>query len=307
MAANPDQAGEHRGRRAAPDVADRHGPAVQGAGGALARPSAAAPVRLELRAMLEADHRRLPRPRSPASRTASSRATAASRGHLCRAQLRPRLQRRAGGRAGEPRPRGRAPRRRTASSRRIRCTARPPSSSHEAWATDERPRADAIVTATRGMAVGVLTADCAPVLFADAEAGVVAAAHAGWRGALGGVLEATIAGHGGLGARRRASVRPSARASARPLTRSGSDFEQEFLERDPASAGLLQRAPSRARGRTSILPGYVAAPPARAGIASRQSGSPAHMPQRRDFFSYRRSQARREPDYGRQISAIVLT
>src|SRR5262249_6195694 len=71
-----------------------------------------------------------------------------------------------------------------------------------AWDSEERPRADAVVTATRGLAVGVLTADCAPVLLADAGAGVVGAAHAGWRGAIDGILEAAIAAMEGLGARR---------------------------------------------------------------------------------------------------------
>ena len=119
------------------------------------------------------------------------------------------------------------------------------------WAPSERPRADALVTATPGMALGVLTADCAPVLFADPEAGVVAAAHAGWRGAIGGVLEATIAAMERPG--RRAG--PTSAAAVGPCIGQaayevGFDFEEEFLRRDPDSARFFaapdaDRAPAR--------------------------------------------------------------
>ena len=117
----------------------------------------------------------------------------------------------------------------------------------EAWSLDERPRADAIVTATRGLAVGVLTADCAPVLFADREAGVVAAAHAGWRGASAASLEATLAAMERLGASRERIVPPSVPASASRPTRSGPEFEQEFLERDAGERPVLHAGPSPRR------------------------------------------------------------
>src|SRR6476660_9664702 len=105
----------------------------------------------------------------------------------------------------------------------------------QAWPEAERPRADALVTASRGIALGVLAADCTPVLFADPVAGIVAAAHAGWRGAIGGVLESTITSMEGLGARRqdiRAAVGPCIGPDAYEV---GWDFERDFLERDADS------------------------------------------------------------------------
>ena len=147
----------------------------------------------------------------------------------------------------------------------------------EAWPEAERPRADALVTATRGIAVGVLAADCTPVLFADPVAGVVAAAHAGWRGAIGGVLESTIASMEGLGARRadiRAAVGPCIGQDAYEV---GWDFERDFLQRDPDSRPLLQ--PARARGAPAFRPARLrAAPPAaRGNWATRAVVQPAHI------------------------------
>jgi purine-nucleoside/S-methyl-5'-thioadenosine phosphorylase / adenosine deaminase len=177
----------------------------------------------------------------------------------------------------------------------------------KAWSLAERPRADAMVTATPGIALGVLTADCAPVLFADQQARVVGAAHAGWRGAIGGVLEATLAAMEGLGARRdriEAAVGP---CITQPAYEVGPDFEQEFLARDPASAAFFARAPAAASARPHFdLPGYVLHRLTRAGLTPEPS-SPCTYAGSDDFFSYRRSQARNEADYGRQISAIVLT
>ena len=176
-----------------------------------------------------------------------------------------------------------------------------------AWSTGDRPRADAIVTATPGLALGVLTADCAPVLFADPEAKVVAAAHAGWRGAIGGVLEATLAAMEQLGAskvRIEAAVGP---CIGQPAYQVGFDFEEEFLKRDPGSAQFFVRPRADSGARPHFdLPGYVAHRLSRAGIAPMRV-SPCTFAQAEHFFSYRRSQARKEPDYGRQISAIVLT
>lgn len=175
------------------------------------------------------------------------------------------------------------------------------------WSREERPRADAIVTATRGIAVGVLTADCAPVLFADAQARVVAAAHAGWRGAIGGVLEATLAAMEGLGASRdriEAAVGP---CITQPAYEVGPDFEQEFLARDPESAPFFARPEADRQARPHFdLPGYVLNRLSRAGLAP-AAAAPCTYAGIEDFFSYRRSQARKEGDYGRQISAIVLT
>ena len=176
-----------------------------------------------------------------------------------------------------------------------------------AWSTEERPRADAIVTATPGLALGVLTADCAPVLFADPEARVVGAAHAGWRGAIGGVLEATLAAMEQLGAskaRIEAAVGP---CIGQPAYQVGFDFEAEFLKRDPDSAQFFVRPHADSGARPHFdLPGYAAHRLSRAGIATIQA-APCTYAQAEHFFSYRRSQARKEADYGRQISAIVLT
>ena len=175
----------------------------------------------------------------------------------------------------------------------------------KAWSREERPRADAIVTATRGLALGVLTADCAPVLFADADAGVVAAAHAGWRGAIGGVLEATLATMETLGASRarvEAAVGP---CIGQPAYQVGFDFEQDFLARDPDSASFFSRPDPAARPHFDLA-GYVLLRLTRAGVAAAQH-APCTYAEAEHFFSYRRSQASREADYGRQISAIVLT
>ena len=173
-----------------------------------------------------------------------------------------------------------------------------------------RPRADALVTATPGLALGVLTADCAPILLADPRAGVVGAAHAGWRGALGGIAEAAIEAMEGLGASReniRAAVGPCIGASVYEV---GPEFEAAFAERDPASARFFARAGGElASGRrpTFDLAGYVAQRLRRAGIATVEKADTCNYRAHNDFFSYRRSQQRGESDYGRQISAIVLT
>jgi len=176
----------------------------------------------------------------------------------------------------------------------------------QAWDAQQRPRADAIVTARRGLALGVLTADCAPVLLADPQAGVVAAAHAGWRGAIDGVVEAAIAAMVRLGARierMRGAVGP---CIGQPAYEVGEDFERAFLERDPESATFFVRPAAGARPHFD-LSGYVGLRLARAGVATTDAPAPCTYAQAEDFFSYRRSQAQKEADYGRQISAIVLT
>jgi polyphenol oxidase len=174
-----------------------------------------------------------------------------------------------------------------------------------AWPQAERPRADAMVTKTRGVALGILTADCAPVLFADVEAGVIGAAHAGWRGAVSGVLEATVAAMAKLGAapeRIRAGVGP---CIAQPSYEVGPEFPAPFLAADPADADLFLPAP-RAGHFLFDLPGYVARrlERLRLGQVERSGGDTAAEAER--FFSYRRSCLRRETDYGRELSAICL-
>ena len=176
----------------------------------------------------------------------------------------------------------------------------------QAWADGQWPQADALVTATRDIAVGVLAADCAPVLFADPEAGVVAAAHAGWRGAIGGVLEAAVSSMEGLGARReriRAAVGPCIGQAAYEV---GWEFEREFLQRDPESRPYFALPDPAARPHFDLA-GYALHRLRRAGLGEVGSTPSCTYARTDDFFSFRRSQAARESDYGRQISAIVLT
>jgi YfiH family protein len=174
------------------------------------------------------------------------------------------------------------------------------------WPGEARPRADAMVTATRGLALGVLTADCAPVLFADPHAGVVGAAHAGWRGALAGILEAAIAAMEGLGAERariQAAVGPCIGQVAYEV---GPEFEAKFLSQDSANARFFSRTDPNARPHFD-LSAYVRRRLEAAGTAEASTIGECTSEGSDQFFSYRGSQARREADYGRQISAIVLT
>lgn len=176
----------------------------------------------------------------------------------------------------------------------------------EVWPAGERPRADGMVTATRGLALGVLTADCAPVLFADRHACVIGAAHAGWRGALAGILEATVEAMETLGAKRRridAAVGPCIGRDAYEV---GPDFQTEFKNRDSGSERFFSRVATTERPRFDLA-GYVEDRLRRSGIASATSIGGCTFSQPEDYFSYRGSQARKELDYGRQISAIVLT
>ena len=171
---------------------------------------------------------------------------------------------------------------------------------------DALPQADAVVTKTPGLAVGVLTADCTPVLFADAEAGIVGAAHAGWKGALAGVIEATISAMEALGAQR-----PSIRAAFGPAISQnayevGPDFKDQFLVNSKQSARFFKHAGTDERPHFD-LPGYVEDKLRKSGI--RVTESTAHCTYENEslFFSFRRATHRSEPDYGRQISAIVVT
>jgi YfiH family protein len=174
------------------------------------------------------------------------------------------------------------------------------------WADAARPKVDAIVTATPGVAVGALSADCAPVLFADPVARVVAAAHAGWRGAVGGILESAIIEMERLGAARariRAAVGPTI---GRSVYEVGPDFEREVMAIDPAAAPRFH-APSPGARVHFDLPGYVADRLRRANVQVAEETAPCTFSENPKYFSYRASRTRHEPDYGRQISAIVLT
>ncbi len=170
---------------------------------------------------------------------------------------------------------------------------------------DALPKADAVVSATPGLVIGVLTADCTPVLFADAEAGVVAAAHAGWRGAVGGILEAAILEMERLGAKRgriAAAVGPCINQQAYEV---GPEFKAEVVRLDPANARFFGVPTAGAKPHFD-LPGYVTHRLAAAGIGSLTTIAPCTHANESLFFSYRRTTQRQEPDYGRQISAIVV-
>ena len=307
MAANPERASEIETGVQRLMSPDRHGRAVQGDGGALAarfrrrRPSsrtAAMPKPLTAVALPLCRHR----PRllhAPRRRLA---------GRLCQPQLRPGLQGRSGRRAREPRARGGRTCRRASLLTAHQVHSATAVVVEQAWSAEERPRADAIVTATPGLAVGVLTADCAPVLFADPEARVVAAAHAGWRGAIGGVLEATLAAMEGLAPARRGIVAAVGPCIGQAAYEVGPEFEQEFLQ--PRSRQRAVLCP--ARGDSAARPAFRPARLRRASPAAgrnwpRREPAPCTFAQAEHFFSYRRSQARKDADYGRQISAIVLT
>ena len=174
------------------------------------------------------------------------------------------------------------------------------------WQPRAAPRADAMVTRNPGIALGILTADCAPVLFADPDAGVIGAAHAGWRGALGGVLEATVAAMCSLGARTasiRAAVGP---CIAQPSYEVGGEFPAAFLEHDAAAE--VHFAPATRAGHWQFdLDGYVVARLAAGGVGTvTPSPSDTYADEAR-FFSYRRSCHHSETDYGRSLAAIALT
>jgi purine-nucleoside/S-methyl-5'-thioadenosine phosphorylase / adenosine deaminase len=173
------------------------------------------------------------------------------------------------------------------------------------WAPADRPRADAIVTATRGLAIGVSTADCGPVLLADATAGVIGAAHAGWRGAATGVLEATIAAMERCGADRACIVAALGPMIRQPSYEVGPEFVTRFKAEDGANERFFQ--PAAKPGHALFdLPGYIAARLAVAGIRRVEDLGHCTYADSARFFSYRRSTHRGEKDYGRHINAIAL-
>ncbi len=174
-----------------------------------------------------------------------------------------------------------------------------------AWPADDRPRVDALVTRTPGLAVGILTADCVPVLFADREAGVVAAAHAGWRGALDGILEATLAVMERLGAGAKSTLAAVGPAIEQPSYEVGPEFPAPFLDQDAANREFFQAAP-RAGHFLFDLKGYVARRLARAGVGRVDSLAADTCAESERFFSYRRSCLQGEGAYGRLLSAIAL-
>jgi len=173
----------------------------------------------------------------------------------------------------------------------------------ETYAGD-RPKVDAMVTSVPGVALGVLSADCGPILFADGRNGVIGAAHAGWKGALGGVLENTIDAMVALGAAREtitAVLGPSIGPASYEV---GPEFVERFLGFDPSYAQFF--TPSEKPGHTMFdLPALTISRLRQAGVTADTLGLDTY-PDAGRFYSYRRTTHAQEPDYGRQISAISI-
>jgi len=174
------------------------------------------------------------------------------------------------------------------------------------WARGDAPKADAMATTIPGIALGVLAADCAPVLLADAEARVVGAAHAGWKGALGGVVESVVALMEALGAKRsriRAAVGPCIH---QPAYEVGSEFRARFVEQRAGNEGYFVPS-ARPEHWQFDLPGYVAARATVLGLGAVDRLQVCTYANAERYFSFRRTTHRLEPDYGRNLSAIMLT
>ncbi len=174
----------------------------------------------------------------------------------------------------------------------------------ERWTSPGAPKADGLVTDRPGVVLGVMAADCAPVLLADADAGVIGAAHAGWKGALGGVADTTIAAMEKLGARReriKVAVGPCIGPGSYEV---GPEFPAPFLAQDEANAAFF-RAATRAGHFMFDLPGYLVHRIARNGVAVAATGHDT-LSAPEDFFSYRRNTLQGVRDYGRGLSAIAL-
>ena len=168
----------------------------------------------------------------------------------------------------------------------------------------KRPRADGIVTATRGLAIGVVTADCGPLLFADQEAGVIGAAHAGWQGAVGGVIENTIAAMETLGAKRAQIIAVLGPTISQKNYEVAADFEARLLARDSEGAAFFAAGQTPEK-RQFDLPGFILMRLERAGVKGFDTGLCTYASPDA-FFSYRRTTHSNEADYGRQMSALCL-
>ena len=172
----------------------------------------------------------------------------------------------------------------------------------------EWPRADAMVTDRPGIALGVLTADCAPVLFADVQAGVIGAAHAGWKGALGGVLEAAVEAMQGLGAERDRIVAAIGPTISQRAYEVGPEFVERFVDDDAQNARFFAGGQGGAAGDRTMfdLPGYCLARLRLADIGAAEWTGHCTYSDPRRFFSYRHACHQAERDYGRLVAAITL-
>jgi YfiH family protein len=172
------------------------------------------------------------------------------------------------------------------------------------WDGPVRPKADAIVTRNEGLAIGVTTADCGPILFVDPKARVIGAAHAGWKGALTGVLESTIDAMEKLGADRSGMVAAIGPLIRQPSYEVGHEFVERFIEADAENA--LFFLPAERNGHSMFdLAGFIRMRLENAGVLMIDDlGIDTYADER--FYSYRRSVHRKEPDYGRLVHAIAL-
>ena len=173
------------------------------------------------------------------------------------------------------------------------------------WQRAENPKADALVTDRPGVALGILTADCVPILFADLTARVIGAAHSGWKGTRDGVSEATVTAMERLGARRdriRAAIGPAIQQKSYEV---GPEFPERFTSLDPSTARFF--VPSSRAGHFMFdLPGLVEARLKALGLGSVERSPHDTAAEPELFFSYRRATLKGEPDYGRGLSAIAL-
>jgi YfiH family protein len=175
----------------------------------------------------------------------------------------------------------------------------------EPWQVDQRPMADAMVSNVPGIGLGVLTADCAPILFADIEARVIGAAHAGWKGALAGATGRTLTAMEALGATRDRIVAVIGPAISQAAYEVGPEFPERYLEDDARNARFF-RPSSRPHHSLFDLPAYLAARLQAEGAGEVVNLAVCTFRDEQHFFSYRRTTHRRERSYGRQISAIAL-
>ncbi|HYD19125.1 MAG TPA: peptidoglycan editing factor PgeF [Patescibacteria group bacterium] len=174
----------------------------------------------------------------------------------------------------------------------------------QAWTRDKAPEADALVTAEKGLAISVLTADCAPVLFAAKRSRIVGAAHAGWKGALTGVMDETVKAMVALGAKAEdisAAIGPCIGPQSYEVSEG---FEKPFLEQEAANEKFFRTG--KPGHLIFDLPGYVAHRLQQAGVGAVYDTRQDTLTNESAYFSYRRSCLRGEPDYGRQISAIAI-
>jgi hypothetical protein len=174
------------------------------------------------------------------------------------------------------------------------------------WTRETAPRADGMATNVRGLALGILTADCAPVLFADPAAGVIGAAHAGWKGALGGVIEATVERMLSLGARRESILACVGPSISQKNYEVGPEFFDRFVAADAEDQEYFESSNRPAHWRFDLT-GYVLKRIANAGVNRGDDLDLCTYTLEDRLFSFRRATHRGETDYGRNLSLIALT